>query len=230
MAEANQQPIQNRQLHVTDWFEDHRSDGVWRAIKGIVLAAAVYLGGLALALTADHSHWFAYLGGYLALAVFSLLAVVLPVSGVALVATSIFFYSIAYRPAWPIVATAAGGLTGFLCTSLLGSTDEMRLVLVLFGPMLATVVGQLGAAWATIDRPQVLISFHASETTPRPELRFGIRQMLIATTWVAVMTTVLRLMSPNDTRMIAIVLQWFVYQAITLWVVLRLVRRVRGYE
>ena len=223
------------------------NDQFGRALWGIACAAACYpcfliflsflseimIGGLPVTLQDQLQLLFiAFLVVAFSLGIAFL--IVTPVAMAAIGATWLVLHSVVKQAPWPVVAGIAGGLTGFLftCLSLRSPEDSFLgqwIVGVTLGPGLATVMGQIGATWTTVPNEYSEYGERLPMSHEQPWLRFDIRQILIATAWVAGILSLLKVTHILGPWSASIVATWFVYQAITLWVVLRLVKKVRGY-
>lgn len=210
---------------------------------GIWLAAALYgliLGLLMAAVTLAFYPWqqgvgnltsilavgiTSFLIGFCFLLILLVPLVVLLSLGVAYA----FSYSmglLAYRQA---TAAFAGGLAGFLgtvvaFTASIQSHWFAAICVGLLGPGLATLLGQIGGWWGTSDparfkRRRELghspVPGNLPSTNSQP-LRFGIRQLLVVTTWLAVIFTLLKLAGWLNAIVLTVLLGWLVFQACTL--------------
>ncbi|WP_145250035.1 hypothetical protein [Aeoliella mucimassa] len=143
-----------------------------------------------------------------------------------------------------VIAGVAGGLAAFVPTMsvaglMIYDGQGGWILRLLLGPACATLCCQIGAVWASL--PAIASNREDSSNRTRrtsvPDqqqeqqtLRFEIRQLLIATAWVAALLGVLKAMNLLVPWFAAIVAGWLVYQAVTLAIVIVVVKKVRGYE
>ncbi|QDU58292.1 hypothetical protein [Aeoliella mucimassa] len=219
------------------------------ALVGILVAAFVYV-LLVLILSAVLSIARSGLDGVSQLAamvVFSLLLllaaslaiviVLLPIVMLVMAAASVVIYTVGNKPPWPVVAGGTGGLVGFVCTSVVFVDPDWwsvfepasSLQAILLGPALATVVLQFGGVWATATLAYGNKA-DPEELSNRPWLQFDIRQILVTTTWVAGVLAVMKATDLLGTWSAVIVAGWFVYQAVTLVIAIRVVKKMRGLD
>lgn len=160
---------------------------------------------------------------------------VTPIGVVSLLISSLLFHTLRTNARWPTVTTFAGGLTGFFCTAVVFAADRSPaawyVVLILVGPAAATVFGQVGAAWICMG-PRISRSGPVVEESVEPAhqpVRFDIRQLMAATAWMAAVLTVLKVTGLLTGTVLSIIFGWLLFQAVTLLVVLRVVRHIRGH-
>ena len=162
-------------------------------------------------------------------------AVVTPIGVVALFLSSLVFRTLRTNAKWPTIAAFAGALTGFVCTSPVFAADPIDLdwyvLAILIGPGAATVFGQVGAAWISIgprvSRTRPVASDSAEQD--HQAVRFDIRQLMAATAWIAVILTLLKVSGLLTGTVLSIISAWLLFQAVSLVVVLRVVRHIRGH-
>jgi hypothetical protein len=244
--------------------EDFR-DG-WPSIAlGIIVAGGVYpavLAGL-----------YASVGAYLymdrisapdvigfALAVFIYSALMMLVglvwANVATVATLPAVYlvvrSLNLRGSLVWLGAFCGGLAGFLAVlpvilsiRLFRDTTEFWVMVtwLLLGPMLTTVIGQVGGAFGgrratqrIARRRQAKSNRYLSTDEPESALgegkpadepyrvRFGMRHMMWAMAWISVLLTLMRLVGISLEQAVPLLAGWSIFQAATLWLGGKLVR------
>lgn len=151
--------------------------------------------------------------------------------------------SLELRPTVILYGAFKGGLVGFLSVLPLGYFVHTPIVPMsewagplLFGPCLATIVGQAGGAWggrkanwyeraiassqvAAVGREVTFVDEHAarSSNVARVHFRFGVRHMLWVTTWLSVLLALIRLAGIPFYISLAILFGWLLFQSLTLW-------------
>jgi len=140
-----------------------------------------------------------------------------------------FYYTVGVAAHRQATAAFAGGLAGFLgtvvaFTASIQSHWFAAICVGLLGPGLATLLGQIGGWWGTsyparfkrgreLGHSPVPDSLPSTNSQP---LRFGIRQLLVVTTWLAVIFTLLKLAGWLNAIVLTVLLGWLVFQACTL--------------
>jgi hypothetical protein len=151
-----------------------------------------------------------------------------------------------------------GGLVGFLSalpfiggiafSASQGATDVFWFVVIglLVGPCLTTVFGQIGGARGGLRAAQQAypeafaaapaqlsaagVSHAPGDGTPQPRLQFRIHHLLWISLWLSVLLTLIRLCGVPFEIMLPILVGWTVYQAVTLWLGGKIVRRFRMWQ
>ena len=128
-----------------------------------------------------------------------------------------FVRSLQLRPSWIRLGTFTGGLVGCIATiPFMGVVTEMSdrseiAVLLFLGPGLTTMAGQLGGAWGvTVMKPRELV---APGLRQSERFQFGVRQMLVACVWVALLLTAIRLLGLDIVPVLLALCGWLIYQA-----------------
>ncbi|QDU58298.1 hypothetical protein [Aeoliella mucimassa] len=230
---------------VLAWYEWEPDDAIGVALIGILKGGVLYACVYALFLIVmwvvnDQPNSRTELVGLVTMVIYMpvfaiavLAVVVAPVTLVSLGIIMAIARTTSPKRRWPVVATVAGGLTGFLCTvGFLVPVNEFEFAwwcVLAIGPVCATLCGQLGAAWNTIPPANPAWSNPAPSANRGPRVRFEIRHLLIATAWVAGILGLLKLVTPAPGVVASYLTAWLFFQAITLQMVLRFVRKVRGY-
>ena len=183
--------------------------------------------------SADVEYLFASVVGVSLVSFFVNCLITPPLATIAIAITSVVAHTLSRRPSWPVIAGTGAGLLGFLVTSLyhafmIWSYRGPTAYSLFIGPALATIVLQLGATWTTVPNEYSEYGERLPMSHEPPWLRFDIRQILIATAWIAGILSLLKVTHILGPWSASIVATWFVYQAATLWGVLRVVKRVRG--
>jgi hypothetical protein len=112
-----------------------------------------------------------------------------------------------------------GGLVGIAAImpiiGIIGSDADLAGVvfILIVGPALTTVVCQIGGAWGAsrIRREPVVGSPLRSA-----RFQFGIRHLMIACVWVALLLTLIRLSGLDFLFVLLLLFGWLVYQAATI--------------
>ncbi|QDU58293.1 hypothetical protein [Aeoliella mucimassa] len=212
-----------------------------------VLVGALVIGFLVVMTTAasgstDELMAIALIGLFVLIAgIFMAISIALPTSLVSYALVVLVARTMFRQAPLLVVAGVSGGLTGFLSILWLliwGRGGDLELV-AMWGPFIATVFGQMGVVWMClpvtyrtlreVDIPGAMPPVPGARKPPF-RLRFEIRQLLIATAWVAALLGVLKATSLLGPWFAAIIAGWFVYQAVTLAIVIVVVKKVRGYE
>jgi hypothetical protein len=157
----------------------------------------------------------------------------------------LFVRSLELRGSIVRLGAFCGGLVGFVAVmpffigAMSGITDTLAEIalIVLLGPALTTIVGQLGGAWggwrtrwyeravaqaaiAKRGRPEELPA-NISTDYGHPNhhrLQFGIRHLLVISIWISVLLTGIRLSGLDYRSVLLLIGGWSVYQMATLWV------------
>jgi hypothetical protein len=170
----------------------------------------------------------------------------------------VFAWSLNLQTSIVRIGAFAGGLVGFICVLPLtlsvpwfGSDDDIWAVFVmaLLGPMLTTVLGQLGGAWGgrrsreyqdlradaaarvgltPPQAPDLNPDFCSAKTGPR--FQFGIRQLLWVSVWLSMLLALVRICEIPHEVFLPLVLAWALYQAATLWAGERLLPRLARWR
>ena len=149
------------------------------------------------------------------------------------------------------IGAFAGGLVGFICIMpwmLSGpwfanaGVWEVALIL-LVGPMLTTILGQLGGAWggnksragpsvsiwkkynlqpAVMPSPSDVDQSEASRPT-NPKLQFSIRHLLWISVWLSLLLALIRVCGIPFELILPLLVGWLIFQAFTLWLGGRLI-------
>lgn len=124
---------------------------------------------------------------------------------------NLFRLSIGWKVSPIVLATFIGGLTGFLCG--MAFTDWYRAEWQNYavGPGLATIVGQIGAAYGAARMSGL-------RTPPQRVFvgSFGIRQLMILTAWGAGLLALAKVTGALTAFNAALVAGWLVLQTVTL--------------
>ncbi|WP_425394955.1 hypothetical protein [Aeoliella sp.] len=161
----------------------------------------------------------------------TLACLVLGVAPLALLLLGLCFFaarSLSSKVNWPLVGGLAGGLTGYLGTIWqLGWTanDAGWLLSLLFGPILATLLGQAGGCWDAVAREMTRQRYSPEQDETPTARQFNIRQLLIATTWLAGILALLKLLGALGPGLAIVVLGGLVLQGMTLPLVILVARR-----
>ena len=130
---------------------------------------------------------------------------------IAIVIVSLINKSLGHPLAASALATACGGLAGYLSTSWvvfenLGSSDLIWVGML--GPVMATVMGSIGAHWGTRRHRRLLVhdSHHG--------FSFSITQILMATLWIALVFAIANAFGDARWLVFFTIAAWFVLQAI----------------
>jgi len=144
------------------------------------------------------------------------------------------------------IGAFVGGLVGFICVLPLtlslpwlnfdGDFGHIVLAIVI-GPMLTSVLGQLGGAWGgsksrELGPPRnwqkVLVGSVPPEaadgdaSTPREDggrrLQFGIRHLLWISVWLSLLLALIRVCGIPFELILPLLLGWLVFQAVTMWI------------
>lgn len=180
------------------------------------------------------------------------------VAAVTLPIVYLFVWSLRIRGSAVWLGAFCGGLVAFLATlpmivfltgEVFSDADVLwpLVMMLLFGPGLATVVGQIGGAWggnlaamhqarmcghtasvatfgssmpANLSAPESELA--VSEGDPPPRLQFRIHHIMWIALWLSVLLTVIRLCGVPFELMLPLILGWSLYQAATLWIGSRL--------
>jgi hypothetical protein len=162
----------------------------------------------------------------------------------------LFVLSLQVRGSLIRLGAFAGGLVGFVAvmpfiwgeySPARGSSWPELIFLLLVGPGLTTILGQLGGAWggwrerwyeravtaAGIgERPrleQVANSLNSDGTLAYPRIQFGIRHLLVIGMWISVVLAGIRFSGLDYEVVLPLGIGWLIYQAATLWIGGRLV-------
>ncbi len=172
---------------------------------------------------------------------------------------------IVYVVAWSLslhtsivrIGAFAGGLVGFICVLPLtlsvpwfdfnGDFWEV-VVMASLGPMLTTVLGQLGGAWGGSKSRELgpgrdlnmLVGSAAGEPTTgnptdvhelaRPSLQFGIRHLLWISVWLSLLLALIRLSGIPYELFLPLLLAWLLFQSATLWMGGKLLPRLARWR
>src|SRR4051812_10463213 len=161
----------------------------------------------------------------------------------------LFVLSLQLRGSFIRLGAFAGGLVGFVAVMpfILGEYSPVRggswpqlIFVLLAGPGLTTILGQVGGAWggwrerwyeravadAGIgDRRTLEQSATSSNNDPSlsyPRIHFGIRHLLVIGIWISVMLGGIRLSGLDYSIVLPIGIGWLIYQSATLWIGARL--------
>jgi hypothetical protein len=139
----------------------------------------------------------------------------------------------------------AGGLVGFICVLPLTLSvpwvnfggDVWQIVFVVsLGPMLATVLGQLGGTWGGSKSrelgpahawQQSLVGSAAPEPadgepsdghgSDRPRLQFGIRHLLWISVWLSLLLALIRICGIPFELILPLLICWLLFQSAAMW-------------
>ena len=133
--------------------------------------------------------------------------------------------SLGGRPSATVFASFVGGLLGFLCTFPLvleffvspQASQNGFFLTLLIGPILATLMGQIGGAWGAVFYEPTL--YPASR-----RFQFSLYQLLILTLGISLALALLRLTGLLASPLLVYGIAWGVCQAISLWMIVALAR------
>ena len=114
-----------------------------------------------------------------------------------------------------------GGLVGFVAVAPIAfvvaiEADLREIVTILLaGPGLATVVGQIGGTWG---ESRVLRESTFGIAARSGRIQFGIRHLMVACVWLTLLLTAIRLSGLDFLVVLVLLFGWLVYQAATLWI------------
>jgi hypothetical protein len=114
-----------------------------------------------------------------------------------------------------------GGLVGFIAVMpfiflIRFDADLLGLAVALaVGPALTTVMGQIGGAWGG---SRVRGEWAIDGPSRSGRFQFGIRHVMVACVWMALLLTVIRLSGVDFLLAFALLFGWLVFQVATLWI------------
>jgi hypothetical protein len=151
----------------------------------------------------------------------------------------LFVLSLQLRGSLIRLGTFAGGLVGFVAVMTFfwreysyvrGSSWPQLIFVLVVGPGLATVLGQLGGAWGGwrerwFERAVVSAANSSNNDGPMsyPRIQFGIWHLLVIGIWISVFLAAIRLSGLDYQVVLPLGIGWLIYQAVTLWIGERLV-------
>jgi nitrate reductase NapE component len=144
------------------------------------------------------------------------------------------------------IGAFAGGLVGFVCLLpaaranpwMKGGTGDLMeiAIFITLGPVLTTVMGQLGGAWggsksrecgptrtgSEVDSPADRIGpaedSKPAENLSRSRIQFGIRHLLWVSVWLSLLLALIRGCGIPFQLILPLLFVWFLFQAATLWI------------
>jgi hypothetical protein len=162
----------------------------------------------------------------------------------------LFVLSLQVRGSLTRLGAFAGGLVGFVAVMPFiwteysfarGSSWPQLIFLLVVGPGLTTILGQLGGAWggwrerwyeraiaaAGIGEHRALEqpadSLNNDGPLPCPRIQFGIWHLLVIGMWISVVLAGIRFSGLDYEVVLPLGIGWLIYQAATLWIGGRLV-------
>jgi hypothetical protein len=157
----------------------------------------------------------------------------------------LFVLSLQVRGSLIRLGAFAGGLVGLVAVMPFiwgeysfarGSSWPQLIFVLLVGPGLTTILGQLGGAWGgwrerwyeravadtEIGERRALEQPANSSNNDRPlsypRIQFGIRHLLVIGMWISVVLTGIRFSGLNYEVVLPLGIGWLIYQAATLWI------------
>lgn len=224
----------------------HPESNFGRALGGIAAAALIYISSLALMLSAmwiysgpasnqSLSDLFCICIGavclFLVVVFFYILLAVVPLGLLSLALCLLVIRSLGVPVRWSFVGGFAGGLTGYLgtCYVFTGPVDfdGTSALVILLGPVLATLLGQAGGSWPALS-PVMIRQLNPTSQDPEQPWQFDIRQIMIATAWIAGILAALKGLGALGLGSASILFVGLMLQAVSLPFVIRLVTRIRS--
>jgi hypothetical protein len=163
----------------------------------------------------------------------------------------LFVLSLQLRGSLIRLGAFTGGLVGFVAlmpfiwreySFARGSSWPELVFLLLVGPGLSTILGQLGGAWggwrerwyerevaatAIGERQRLQQAANSSADNgplSYPRIQFGIRDLLVIGIWISLLLASIRLSGLDYEVMLSLGIGWLIYQAATMWIGERLIR------
>jgi hypothetical protein len=169
----------------------------------------------------------------------------------------LFAWSLSLHTSIVRIGAFAGGLVGFICVLPLTLSkpwpnfdgDFWQVVVIAsLGPMLTTVLGQLGGAWGGSKSRAIgpardwnlLVGPAAGEPTTgnptdvhelaRPSFQFGIRHLLWISVWLSLLLALIRVCGIPFELVLPLLIGWLAFQSAALWIGGLLVQRIVSWR
>jgi hypothetical protein len=157
----------------------------------------------------------------------------------------LFAWSLSLTTSIVRIGAFSGGLVGFICVLPLtlsvpwydfGGDIWQVVFMITLGPMLTTILGQLGGAWGGSKSRAIgparnwnlLVGPAAGEPTTGnptdvhekapPSFQFGIRHLLWISVWLSLLLALIRVSGIPFELMLPLLLGWIVFQSATIWI------------